>query len=236
MLNNNMNIPFYVYKITLISSGQFYFGSRTANVRFRRNPEDDLWKSYFTSSNTIKRLIKLLGIDAFSYEIIYKSNDAEDIYWFEQNLIKEHIKNPQCLNKKFQDKENGNTVFGTSGKPSWNKGKPSPFKGVPRKPETIQKMAENRKGKGLGHIPKNKGISRSELQKETQSQKMKGRFLGEKNSFFGKTHSDEIKQLISKNTSIHMKGKPKKKTKCPYCNFECSVNTMPSHIRFKHDA
>ena len=236
MLNIFMKIPFYVYKITLISTGQFYYGSRTANVRFKRLPKDDLWKYYFTSSNSIKRLIRDIGKDSFSAEVIYESNNAIDVYWFEQSNIKEHIHNPQCLNKKFQDKISGNTIFSTTGKPSWNKGIPSSFKGIPRSPQIVEKIRQNRKGKGLGIIPKNKGKSVSEEQRNAQSQKMKGRFTGEKNHFFGKSHSPEVKKMIAENTSKHMKGRPKMKSICPHCGYECSVNTMPSHIRFKHAA
>lgn len=230
------NIPFYVYKITLKSTGQYYFGSRTANVRHRRLPRNDLWCSYFTSSNTIKRLVKEFGAEAFAAEVIYESFDDNKIYWFEQNTIKEHINNPQCLNKKFQDNASGHTVFSTTGKPSWNKGLPSPFKGQIRSQEIRDKISRNRKGKGLGIIPKSKGLPVSEERKQIQSDKMRGRFVGAKNHFFGKTHSDQVKQMIAQNTSLHQKGRPKIKTPCPHCGLPCAPHTLPRHLKFKHDS
>ena len=44
----------YVYKITNKVTNQFYYGSRTENIRKNRKPEEDLWKFYFTSSKKIK--------------------------------------------------------------------------------------------------------------------------------------------------------------------------------------
>lgn len=233
MLNTFMMIPFYVYKITLSSSGQFYYGSRTANVRHKRLPEQDLWISYYTSSNTIKRLVNELGKDAFTAEVIYTSNDSSDTYWVEQSLIKQHITNPNCLNKKYQDQESGNTVFSTTGKPSWNKGIPSSTKGVARSPEVAAKISAGRKGKGLGISPKNKGVPASEEQRRKQSEKMSGRYLGDLNPFFGRTHSEETRLKIAANTSQHQKGRPKPKTPCPHCGLLCAANTMPHHLR-KH--
>lgn len=228
-----MTIPFYVYKITLSSTGQFYYGSRTANVRHNRHPDRDLWSSYFTSSTTIKRLISELGAGAFLAEVIYTSFDADELYWFEQDIIKEHINNPQCLNKKYQDRASGDTIFSTTGKPSWNKGLRSPTKGIPRSPEVVAKISANRKGKGLGHTPKNKGVPATEEQRQRQSLAMTGRFVGELNHFYGKRHSEETRAKIAANTSKHMKGRPKPKTPCPHCGLLCSANTMPHHLR-KH--
>jgi hypothetical protein len=178
-------------------------------------------------------LIKDLGPDAFDAEVVFTSADADHLYWYEQSLIKEHINNPQCLNKKYQDRESGHTIFSTTGKPSWNKGRPSPTKGIPRSAETIAKMSANRKGKGLGVVPKNKGVPATEEQRKHQSETMLGRYLGEANPFFGKTHSAETRAKIAANTSKHQKGRPKPKSPCPHCGLLCAANAMPAHLR-KH--
>ena len=65
---------------------------------------------------------------------------------------------------------------------------------------------------------------------QAQSIRKKGRFLGKENSFYGKTHSPEMKLKLSsvhkgkKLTDKHIailvschKGKPKRKVKCPHC-------------------
>ena len=235
---NNIRIPFYVYMITINSTGQFYIGSRTANARHHRLPADDLWICYYTSSRTIKRLISELGKDAFTVSVIHTNFDADDTYWFEQDTIKEHINNPLCLNKKYQDRASGNTIFSTAGKPSWNKGLPSKAKGVARSADTVAKISANRKGKGIGRTPVNRGIPMSE---ERYAQHMNAiadrpKLKGTDNPFYGKTHSDEVKALIAANTSRAQKGRAKPKHPCPHCGLLCSANTMPHHIRSKHDA
>jgi DNA-binding CsgD family transcriptional regulator len=50
------------------------------------------------------------------------------------------------------------------------------------------KYGQNQKGKKI-----------SQEQKDLQSQKMKGRYNGEKNPFYGKTHTEESKQKIKEN-------------------------------------
>lgn len=226
----------YVYKVTHLASGQYYFGSRTANVRHNRLPEKDLWVSYFTSSNTVKRLIAESGPESFTPEIVFTSESFDEVYWVEQYFIKNHIADHNCLNKKYQDKETGNTVFSTAGKPSWNKGVPSKYRGIPRPAHVVEKMRENRKGKGTGTTPKSKGTTLSVEQRQQISQRMKGKYSGDKNPFYGKTHSDEVRQLIAENTSKHQRGRVKPKTHCPHCGLLCAAHTMGRHLQIKHGA
>jgi len=55
----------YTYIITHIPSGRRYYGSR-----YSRNCQpSDLWNKYFTSSRTVKELIKQDGINSFTFEI-----------------------------------------------------------------------------------------------------------------------------------------------------------------------
>ena len=205
-------IPSYVYKITLLSSGQFYYGSRTANVRFNRHPTADLWVCYTTSSRIITRLLAEHGKDAFLAEVIHSSTDGDDTYWTEQEFIKQHIDNPLCLNRKFQDRTSGDTIFSTAGKEPWNKGIPSKYKGIPRSPEVIAKMSANRKGKATGLTPWMKGRTQPAEAKAAQHTKMKGRFVGDLNPFKGKTHTNEVKAAIALNTSRAQKGRAKPKS------------------------
>lgn len=67
------HIP-YTYCITHKPSGKRYYGARYANGCH----PDDLWVKYFTSSKTIKGLIKLDGKEAFSIEVrrIFKTAEA----------------------------------------------------------------------------------------------------------------------------------------------------------------
>ena len=55
----------YTYCITFKPTGQRYYG-----VRYAKDCHpDDLWKTYFTSSKEIKRLILLYGVSSFEYEV-----------------------------------------------------------------------------------------------------------------------------------------------------------------------
>lgn len=116
------SIPAYVYLIRHRTLGYYYWGSRTANIKQKRMPQDDLWQFYFTSSCTVKNIINEHGADLWDAQIIYTSTDIDEVYWKEQESIKGTINDPLCLNKKYQDKENKNTVFSTAGKVPWNKG------------------------------------------------------------------------------------------------------------------
>lgn len=77
-------------------------------------------------------------------------------------------------------------------------------------------------------------ISKRSLARENmakaQSIRRKGKYLGQDNAFYGKTHSDEAKSKMStthkgkKLSEEHIsilvachKGKPKRKVKCPHC-------------------
>ncbi len=97
---------FYTYRIQNKITNQFYYGSRYKNVSLGLTPIDDLWIKYFTSSKSVKELIKLYGKDSFVIEIIFTSKSSEDCYWTEQSLIKENLDNSLCLNKHYIEKGN----------------------------------------------------------------------------------------------------------------------------------
>lgn len=105
------DIPYYVYKITCVSTGQYYYGYRSQHVKYNRMPENDIWIRYFTSSTEIKKLIQLYTKANFVAEIIFKTNDLSQCYWYEQDLIKENIQKPLLLNKYYHDREMGHRHF-----------------------------------------------------------------------------------------------------------------------------
>lgn len=110
-------IPFYVYKITCRSTGQYYFGYRKRHVRKNRQPEDDLWIHYYTSSTDIKRLIDRYSRNDFDAAIVFKGFDADDCFWVEQDLIKTNLADPLCINKTYHDRDKGHKVFVASSQP-----------------------------------------------------------------------------------------------------------------------
>lgn len=162
----------YVYKVINQITNQFYYGSRTENVRKSRLPEDDLWKHYFTSSKKVKSLIEEFGIDSFKVEIISKHDSYEDSFWEEQRLIKESKDNPKRLNKAWIDPETGKKVLTT-----WNESEEE-------KAIRGEKISKNKKGRfnSNGHV----GLKHTE---ET-----KAKIAAQK----GWKHTDESKQKMRK--------------------------------------
>lgn len=74
----------YVYIIRHIPSGKFYAGSRTA----KGCHPSELWTKYFTSSNYVKELIGVDGIESFQTLIIFECNDKDEALDFETTLLK----------------------------------------------------------------------------------------------------------------------------------------------------
>lgn len=214
----------YVYKITNNITKEFYFGSRTATISKRILPENDLWISYFTSSTVINEQIERFGKETFTPEILFKSNDSDLVFWTEQLYIKNNIQDSHCLNLHYMDKDLDHKVFSTQGRPAWNKGVPSIMKGIPRSSETISRMTKNRKGKNIGQTPWNKGKKSiyTEDALSVMSKKASER-VGEKNSFYGKTHSEDTKEKL--------RSAQKKTVACPHCG-QTGANSIMQRWHF----
>ena len=185
----------YTYFIKNKITEEFYFGSRYRNIILNRTPEEDFWVYYFTSSKCIKADINLFGVDSFEFEIIFKDSDYNKCYWYEQYLIKEHIKNPLCVNKNYVDKELGHCKFSAVGLVHSDDSKrkmstAKTGKSLPRSNATTQKIVATRKknnvrpnteaklkqSASMKHkIPWNKGKLATEDAKSNQSAALKGK-------------------------------------------------------------
>lgn len=115
-------IPYYVYKIELTSTGQYYYGSRYNHVKRNRLPDQDIWIEYFTSSKLVKSLIKVHGKESFKAHVIYTSQNMDDVYWTEQDLIKDNIHDVRCLNQSYVNKKDRDKVLLTVGMSWWRCG------------------------------------------------------------------------------------------------------------------
>lgn len=74
----------YVYILKFKQTTQFYIG-----VKYGKNANPELfWVKYFTSSKTIKNLVKLYGKDAFDYRILKTFTTAEKALKYEQTIIR----------------------------------------------------------------------------------------------------------------------------------------------------
>lgn len=97
----------YVYRLDNPLTGEFYIGYRQAN---KVRPEDDLGIFYKTSSRRIKK-----QISDFDLSIIAVFFTDYDAYWFEQELIEAHSRDPKNLNGMYHKYRSGK-IFGCSDK------------------------------------------------------------------------------------------------------------------------
>lgn len=106
----------YTYFIKNKITNQFYYGSRGANIKLKRTPQEDFWIHYFTSSKVVKQLIKEYGTESFEFNILMEDYDYNKCFWYEQDLIKADIKNLMCLNKHYTDEILNRQIFSMLGK------------------------------------------------------------------------------------------------------------------------
>lgn len=145
----------YTYIVTNLITGEFYIGSRYANVTANRAPVDDLWIKYYTSSKSVKALLKEYGKESFNVNIIKEDENYDICYWAEQEEIKRNIKNPLCLNKSYIN-NNTNRKFSMAGTTRVHSettkkkiseslvGRPSALKGKKQSVEQLAKLSESR--------------------------------------------------------------------------------------------
>ena len=91
-----MNKP-YIYRIKNKITGQFYYGSKYSSVCCYTT----FWKDYFTSSSTIKKLIKLYGINNWDIKILKTYQTAREALMNEQKYIKRCFKSKYSLNLRY---------------------------------------------------------------------------------------------------------------------------------------
>jgi hypothetical protein len=71
----------YFYKILHKPSGKYYVGSQYGKL----SDSNKLWKSYYTSSKYVRKLIESDGLDSFTVVSIIKRDDARD---YERRYLK----------------------------------------------------------------------------------------------------------------------------------------------------
>lgn len=177
----------YVYKVTNKLTNQFYIGFRFKNKKLNLTPKDDLWNTYYTSSEYVERLIEKHGKDSFEYEILFEDENEEVCFNEEQRLISESINNPLCLNKMyFRDFENMEIKFYCDGHSEETKKKISEI----LKSDEIREKKKNTflEKYGVDHNSKIDGIS--EKRKKTEK-----KTLLEK---YGVNHNMKIPEVVDK--------------------------------------
>src|SRR5574344_1011272 len=194
----------YIYKVTNITTGQFYIGQRSA---YRSGtPEEDLGIRYFTSSKIVAPLFKN-NTSEWKKEILHRDiKYAEKLDRIEGYEIHKVISDKLCLNGYDPTTKIG---FFNAGRhhsdeaklkiSEAHKGKPSPMKGKHLSDETKRKMSEAMKGKPSPM----KGKHKSDETKRKLSEAHKGHKISEEAKrkisevHKGKHSSDETKLKIS---------------------------------------
>jgi group I intron endonuclease len=172
----------YVYLTTNIVNGKGYVGQHVS---------DDKNNKYLGSGILINKAIQKYGKNNFAKEIIEYCTSEKQLNEQEEYWIKEkHTLTPNGYN--ISESGYGN---GTRGVEPWNKGKHGIYSD-----ETIERMTRKLK---LINVKGCEGHPRSEKCKRKIGDKNKINSLGEKNGMFGRHHSQESRDKMSKN----MKGR-----------------------------
>lgn len=143
-------MKFYTYKIQHKNTKQFYIGSRLCRKeKYFKFEHLDFGIEYKSSS----KLVKEIGFDDF--ELVYFNDNFDDYhscYIFEQDMIKENIQNPLCLNQSHRNPDDNKQKFYSYGREVSQ--------------ETRDKISRSNTGKK--HINR-KRVSHSEETKHKQS-------------------------------------------------------------------
>jgi len=171
----------YTYLIKHRPSGKVYYGFRAAN---KVNPDQDLWKQYFTSSLKVQQLIEETGTDSFDVEIRRIFESKEQAVSWETRVLR------RCK-VLTDDRWINQNVAGYIVPTDESRKKISEYhKDKPKGKEHKQNLSKSQKGSKRPWSAKN-------LPTDTK---------GENNGMFGKHHSEEAKKKIGEKNRIHMQG------------------------------
>src|SRR5574344_249606 len=177
----------YIYKVTNITTGQFYIGQRSA---YRSGtPEEDLGIRYFTSSKIVAPLFKN-NTSEWKKEILYRDiNYAEILDYREGYEIHKVFNDKLCLNGYDPTNHGFRTMAGKHRSEETKLKISEGHKGRPFSDEHRRKLSEARKGKPSPM----KGKHFSDEAKRKTSEAHKGQISWNK----GKHTSEETKRKMS---------------------------------------
>ena len=178
----------YAYLIGWSKYNKWYYGIQYGKTA---NPEN-LWKTYFTSSEFVKEFREKYGEpDIIEIRKIFFLAE-ESLIWEEKVLRRINAVNSD----KWLNKGNSGKDFNTAGMPAHNRG-------IPHSDSTKQKISKANKGKTHTQEAKEKiskfgkGRPKSEETKaKMRKPKPEGFGKGEKNSRYGKKWSPETRAKI----------------------------------------
>lgn len=138
----------YVYMGVHKETNQFYIGVRYAN---KLPAHLDFGIKYRTSSKQVQDL----GFDNFVWTIVaefFTTDAKEESFWFEQDLIRENLKDSLCLNRQFVDRSLGHKLFNNLGYEATDEHKAKISKaltGVKKSPASVKKTADSQRGRKM---------------------------------------------------------------------------------------
>lgn len=168
----NTGFKTYTYYVKNTVTGQYYYGSRYANVIAKRTPAEDFWNHYTTSSERVNDLVKEYGKESFETKILLEDADYDKCYWLEQDLIVANINDDLCLNVTYVDRTTKTKKFS--------------FAGNKHADITIQKISQSQTGENNSFYGK--------THSDESNDKRRAWHMANKTDY---THSEESKQLIS---------------------------------------
>lgn len=236
-------IYYYTYKISsLIPEKPYYY--------FGRHKTKNLNDTYFGSGVKWLDVLQKYGKENFKFEILEYFNSNEEVNQAERDLIGDQYKSYWCLNCC----EGGQTTFGWKHSEETKQQLRDRLLGSTQTEESNKKRSQKLKGRifteehkqKIGNKHKNKVVS------EGSKRTMKNNhadFSGQRNPMFGKNHSDETKQSLSKlktgfvysderNMQISKRLKeighkvPDIKLNCPHCGM---ITNLGNYYRWHND-
>jgi len=183
----------YTYIIKHKPTGRVYYGYRGAN---KVEAHKDLWNEYYTSSPTVKSLIKHHGVDSFEVEVRKIFETAEQAAKWETTVLRRMrvLESNKWINANISGYR-APTELGRKRISEAHMGKP-------KTEEHKKKLSEANKGK-----PKQSKVYQSKEYRENMSKLKSGKLNGR----YGLEVSDETRSKISqakKGRPAHNKGKP----------------------------
>ena len=183
-----------IYKITNIVNGKSYIGKTTRDAVKTRIRQHLRGKG----SQPVKDAIEKYGQDAFTYEILHDGiipeflDDLEKEVIAKFNTVAPHGYNLTDGGEGGSPSEETRRKISKAGKgrTPWNKGKPSPYRGVPRSEETRRKISKANTGKTHSEETRRK-ISEVQIGRTPWNK-------GKPSPYRGVPRSEETRRKISK--------------------------------------
>lgn len=228
----------YTYIIKHKPTGRFYYGYRGAN---KLEAHEDLWNKYYTSSPTVKSLIKHYGVDSFETEVRRTFESKEQAAKWERKVLTRMrvLESGKWINANISGyrvptevgrKRISETHTGKA-KTQEHKDKISKALKGRKNPTARQNLPADTKGKNNGMYGKTHSEeTRAKMRKALEGRPAhnKGKPMSEEQkqkirdtkSSNPRTHSEEAKRKISEKG----KGRKAKRVVCEHCDKDVAVN------------